>query len=185
MMVDVQTIGVLVAAISVSIAAIYYVMTLRVQQKNMKHTLETRQTQLFMQLLTLYDNKEFLKDFATTAYLTKYEDYNDWLRKYGPQTNLEHWASWARVGRFFDGTGILVKRNLVDADLVIDEMREQIILTWDIVKPWVTGVREVMNSPNTWENFEYLAGEARRRNPGIKSVYDIREYESKVVGEAK
>ena len=180
-MVDVQTIGVLVTAASVSVAAIYYIMTLRVQQNNMKHTLETRQTQLFMQLLTLYDNKDFFNDYAKIAYDTHYEDYEDWLRKYGPQTNREHWASWARVGRFFDGTGILVKRDLVDADLVIDEMREQIILTWDHVKPWVSGVRKAMNSPHTWENFEYLAEEARQRHPSFISASDLNEYESEVI----
>jgi hypothetical protein len=41
-MVDIQTVGVLVSAASVSVAVIYYVMTLRVQQDNMKNTLETR-----------------------------------------------------------------------------------------------------------------------------------------------
>jgi hypothetical protein len=41
-MVDAQTVGVLVTAASVTVAAIYYIMTLRVQQMNMRITLETR-----------------------------------------------------------------------------------------------------------------------------------------------
>ncbi len=180
-MVDIQTIGVLVTAASVSVAAIYYIMTLRVQQDNMKHTLETRQTQLFMELLTLYDNKDFLKDYAKIAYDTQYDDFEDWIRKYGAHANREYWASWARVGRFFDGAGILVKRGLIDSDLVVEEMREQIILTWDVVKPMVMGMRESMRSPHTWENFEYLAGEARKRNPDFVLTDDWNRYERNVV----
>jgi transcription antitermination factor NusG len=52
-LVDAQTVGVLVTAASVTVAAIYYVLTLRTNQRNIKANLETRQTQLFM--LSLFD----------------------------------------------------------------------------------------------------------------------------------
>ena len=62
-MTDVQTIGVLITAASVSVAAIYYIMTLRVQQTNMKLTLETRQAQFMMQLNDSMTNVEVYKDW--------------------------------------------------------------------------------------------------------------------------
>lgn len=58
---DVQTIGVLVTATSVTIAAIYYVMTLRASQRNMKTNLETRQAQLFMPIYSTYYSDEFMR----------------------------------------------------------------------------------------------------------------------------
>jgi len=139
------------------------------------------QTQVFMQLLTLYDNKDFMNDYAKIAYDTQYDSFEDWLKKYGAQTNREHWASWARVGRFFDGTGILVRRGLIDSDLVVEELREQIILSWDKVKPWVYAVREKMHSPHTWENFEFLADEARKKHPGFISTDGWNEYERSII----
>jgi hypothetical protein len=54
-LVDVQTVGVLVTAASVSVAAIYYIFTLRTNQKNLKMNLETRQAQLFMQMYTTHE----------------------------------------------------------------------------------------------------------------------------------
>ena len=58
-MVDVQTIGVLVIPTSVTIAAIYYTITLRTSQKNMRATLETRQAQLFMQMYERWSDAVF------------------------------------------------------------------------------------------------------------------------------
>ena len=40
-------------------------MNLRISQRNMKQTLETRQTQLFMVLYEVFRNKEFQRDVAT------------------------------------------------------------------------------------------------------------------------
>ncbi|MGD0804553.1 MAG: hypothetical protein ABSA11_10840 [Candidatus Bathyarchaeia archaeon] len=49
-MVDAQTIGVLVTAASVTVAAIYYIFTLRINQRNLKANLETRQAQFMNQI---------------------------------------------------------------------------------------------------------------------------------------
>jgi len=61
-MVDIQTVGVLITAASVTVAAIYYMFTLRINQKNVKTTLETRQAQLFMGIYDKFSSKEFSDD---------------------------------------------------------------------------------------------------------------------------
>jgi len=177
---EIQAAYYMVAATGVLAASLYYIYNVRVNQKNARTTLETRQTQLFMQLFAQYDNKDFMNDFARVAYDIEYQSLEDWTRKYGSKANREAWASWARVGRFFDGTGILVKRGLIDVDLVIDELRELILFSWDKMKPWVYEVRVEMNSPHTWENFEYLAEEARRRHADVISADDWNRYARKI-----
>lgn len=49
-MIDYQTISVVFTGISVSLAAFYYINTLRNAQRNQKLTLETRRAQMFMGL---------------------------------------------------------------------------------------------------------------------------------------
>jgi endonuclease IV len=49
-MVDAQTVGVLVTAASLTVAAIYYIFTLRINMKTQQQTLETRQSQFLMHL---------------------------------------------------------------------------------------------------------------------------------------
>ncbi|MDH5790962.1 MAG: DUF4760 domain-containing protein [Candidatus Bathyarchaeota archaeon] len=178
---EIQAAYYMVAATGVLVAAFYYIYNVRTNQKTARTTLETRQTQLFMQLFAQYNNKDFMQDFARVAYDIEYENLEDWTRKYGSAADRESWASWARVGRFFDGVGILVRRDLIDMDLVVDELRELILFSWDKMKPWVYEVRVEMKSPHTWENFEYLAEETRRRHSDVISADDWNRYAKKVL----
>jgi hypothetical protein len=83
-MVDVQTIGVLVTAASVSVAAIYYMFTLRINMKNQELNLksqqqadETRQAQLFMQVFSRYHEEEFWKAYQIVM-SREWKSYDDW-----------------------------------------------------------------------------------------------------------
>jgi len=164
---SIQTIGVGVAAISVVIGVTNSILTNRHAQRMRDRELETRQAQLFMQLYSLYDNRDFLEDYGNVAWVFEYKDLSDWMKKYGPRTNIAAYSSWIRVGRFFDGTGILVKKNLVDINLIIDQMREVIVYSWDKMEPWVIEQRKMLGHPQLWENFEYLASEVRKRYPKL------------------
>ena len=81
-MVDAQTIGVLVTAVSVTVAAVYYIMTLRVQQENMKTTLDTRQAQLFQSAYSRFSSKEMMLDFIKMNQW-EWRDYDDYMEKFG------------------------------------------------------------------------------------------------------
>lgn len=80
-MVDVQMIGVIITATSVTIAAVYYVLTLRTSQRNMKHTLETRQTQLFMQIFQRFQEPDFTTQYSTLLN-REWKDTEDYSKKY-------------------------------------------------------------------------------------------------------
>lgn len=56
-----QTIGILLTAVTVSIAAIYYTMTLRYAKRSQELQLETRQAQLFMPIYSTSYNEEHIK----------------------------------------------------------------------------------------------------------------------------
>jgi hypothetical protein len=174
-LVDVQTIGVVVTAASVSVAAIYYMFTLRINMKNQQltaksqeQTLETRQAQLFMQLYAIYESKDFLKDY-TDLWRYEYTDINDWMSKYHPVKNPEAYSSFMRVGRFYEGVGILVEKKLISMDLVTELMREAILFNWDRLKVYAYGQRELTHLP-IWVHFENLATEIRTRQPGAISA---------------
>ena len=81
-MVDVQTIGVLVTAASVTVAAIYYIMTLRATQRNMKTTLETRQAQFLMSLYQRWSDSEYQDNWFFTMFKMSWSDYEDFTKKY-------------------------------------------------------------------------------------------------------
>jgi hypothetical protein len=164
-MVDAQTIGVVVTAASVSVAAIYYAFTLRINMKNQElglrtqelalkaqqQTLETRQAQLFVQLYSQYYNKDFV---AAINKLNKmeYKSYDEFWEKYG---NVESAQVWDLLSHYFEGAGVLVRKGLIDSSLVSDLVSEEFDY-WEWVRPFVMEYRVRTNHPKTCENQEYL-----------------------------
>ena len=115
-----------------------------------------------MQLYSFYDNKEFLKDYGKIGTTIKYLDAEDWWTKYGPEKDIETYSSWLRVGRFFDGVGILLERDMIERDLLYPLLGDLIQGTWEGnsedtgVGNWLDGTRYAYDRPNLWRHFENL-----------------------------
>jgi hypothetical protein len=169
-----QTTSYLIGAVSFAVTCAYYIMNLSNNRKNQElalraqeQTLETRQAQLFMQLYGIYESKDFLKDY-TDLWRYEYTDINDWMQKYHPVKNPEAYASFMRVGRFYEGVGILVEKKLISMDLVVELMREAIIFNWDRLKVYAYGQREITHMP-IWSHFESLYNDVKARQPEAAS----------------
>jgi len=106
-LIDIGLISVVVSAVSLSVAASYYVMNIKNAQKNMRTTLETRQAQLFMQIYSSFHEEEFFEKF-TNILSWKWKDYDDFMGKYGYRADPKAWRTFGSVGAFFEGIGVLV-----------------------------------------------------------------------------
>jgi hypothetical protein len=72
--------------IGIIVAIVYYTLTLRNANKTQELQLETRQAQLFMQIF----NRQYDIDQRKSIYLAQnieYKDFDDFIEKYGPETN--------------------------------------------------------------------------------------------------
>jgi hypothetical protein len=85
-------------ALGVCIAAIYYVMTLRVQQENMKNTLETRQAQLFTGLYQTFYSKDFTDADAIVSKL-ELKNVEDWKRM---MDDAEKYKAFSIFGQYYE-----------------------------------------------------------------------------------
>jgi len=132
--ITVQTIGVLVAASSVLIGVVYYILQMKEQNKN-------RQAQLFMQIYNHYLDR--ISDDEMDVFPMKYNGYDDFMEKYGWDTNPDGWRKFSRFLSYTEGMGTLVKRGLIDASLVYDINGGLVKWYWEKAKPfWVEfGVR--------------------------------------------
>jgi hypothetical protein len=177
-MVDVQTIGVLVTAVSVSVAAIYYAFTLRINLKNQElmlktqessvktqelalkaqqQNLETRQAQLFMQIFDKFIEPEF-SNKLTQVMSWKWVDYDDFNKKYGPKANPDAWQSEGSIAAFFEGIGLLIYMNLLDSKLVYSLLFQHVKFFWEKMKPISLEMRQRV-SPNIDRWIEFLYSE--------------------------
>jgi hypothetical protein len=165
---EIQAAYYMVAATGVLVAAIYYVYNMRISQKNsmlalkaQEQTLETRQAQLLMNIFQTYSSKEFQTDMEEMLHTWKWKDYDDYMSKYGIENVVEN-GKHATVFRIYDGTGVFVRRGLVNPELVYDLMRESVILTWEKFLPIVESWRSRYNAPQIYLNFEYLYHEMKK-----------------------
>ena len=71
--------------------------------------------------------------------------------------DISYSAAAARtVCNSYEELGILVKRRLVDADVVLDRYNFAVLGTWKAAEPFIGLVRDAIGRDDIWENFEYL-----------------------------
>ena len=163
-----QSISYIAGALGVCIAAIFYVLNLRISQRNSKlalksqeQTLETRQAQLLMSIFANYSSKEFQTDMEEMVNVWKWSDYEDYMSRYAME-NVRENGKAATVFHIYEGTGVFVKRGLVNPELVYDLMRESVIATWEKFSPIIESWRTKYNAPQIYLGFEFLYHETKR-----------------------
>jgi hypothetical protein len=168
-----QTIGILMTGISMTIAAVYYTLTLRNTQKTQQLQLETRKAQLFMQIYNRITDKAFMKKFIDIIFHWEWTDYDDFMEKYGPENNIDAFADWTSVGLYIDGLGSQVKRGLIDVGQVDDLISGVIIRYWEKREQFTRELRERMNYPQYGEYVEYLYNQIKpiieEQHPELKA----------------
>jgi len=144
--VDITEISAVVAAAGVLVGVVYYILDMRNQSR-------MRQTELIMRLSSVIDNMEFTNTI-TKLLSTDFKDVSE-IRKECSSSAL------TAVANFFHRVGVLLERNLVDADLVGSILWVQGI--WEKMSPWITYVRQTYKRPHIFGGFEYLYNEMKKR----------------------
>ena len=132
-MVTIETISIVFTGISISLAAFYYINTLRNTKKNQQLQLETRQAQLFMNIHTQsFCNLEWSNSLRKVMRV-EWSDYEDFTYKYqtANPTELETAQQIMYIFNFFEGLGVYVRDGLIDVRLVALTMTAPIVMTWE------------------------------------------------------
>lgn len=167
---DVQTIGVLVAASSVTTAAIYYVLTLKYSRrtqelalKAQQQALETRQAQLFIDVYKTDESSEFQTIWWETYRTWAWKDYDDFMKKYSVLGgNYISYGKLLSIFSHFEGMGVLMRRGLLSPEIIYELNYNGIIMFWDKFSPIVHEWRRRFNSPQMFGTLEWLHGEMKK-----------------------
>ena len=162
-----QSASYVAAEIGVCIAAIYYVMTLRVQQRNAKTTTETRQIQLLMQISQLAMSYEGEKRYVEYMNM-QWSDYDDFENKYGSDNNPDNFALRQSFNVYFNTLGNLLKHKLVEPDLIYDQCGPDIMWSWGKYRGVYEKMREAYSNPALYAGWEYANDEMVRVAGGRK-----------------
>ena len=165
-MAELSTIRDFVAIFGVLAGFSYYVLTVRNAQKNQKQQLETRQAQLFMPLFETYRNREFRSQIEEIL-KREWVDPVDFNEKYG-RSNSDAFATRVAVSSYFDGIGVLLRKDLVEIGMVNDLIGNSIIDVWERVGVHFLETRKRTNNPFIYTDFESLYNQIknfREQNP--------------------
>jgi hypothetical protein len=148
-MVDYQTVSIIFAGISIMIASLYYIMNIRHQQ-------ETREASLFNSVYESMLSPEIFKISWELFLDWQYTDYDDFIEKYGPDTNRDMYLRFNKYFTHLEGMGIYVKRGLIRAELIDDFMSGDVVGFWEKFSPFILEHRKRHNAPTAYEHVEYL-----------------------------
>ena len=169
-----QSISYIAGALGVCVAAFYYVINLRISQKNQELTLkaleqsaksqeltlksqqqnlETRQAQLFMQLYQTSMSKDYMDSNYRMARM-ELKTIEDYKRMMNDPTTYRDFFTF---GMWLEGAGVLVREGLVDIGTVSLLSSGGIVWWWDYFGEMVLKVREEFGFPRFMIEAEYLA----------------------------
>ena len=158
---EIQAAYYMVAATGVLVAAIYYVMTLRATQRNMKTTIEMQKLQFFTSIYQQIFNEDGYKRYGELMNM-EWKDYDDFEKKYGSDYNLENYAKRNTTWNSFNTLGILLRDGIVDIDTLYKMSTEGLSLMWIKFESVIMEQRRRYNGENFYANWEYLANELRK-----------------------
>jgi hypothetical protein len=172
-----QSISYIAGALGVCIAAVFYVLNLRISQRNMKANTETRQFQLLMQLSAPSFTREGLRTWFEFANM-EWKDYDDFEKKYGADVNPESFVVRDFMGSWFNKAGILLRYGMIDRELLYDFLGPDSITAWNKFGEIVRTQRELYSWPEWVRDWEYLYDEmvkiATRRGVDTKRIDEFK-----------
>lgn len=150
---SIPAISVVIAAASVVAASTFYSFQIRNQMR-------VRKTDLVMRLYSTWDSLEFQEAFHA-VYRSDTHDLDSTLASLEGKRHVGSYVFY-----FYDQVGALLRRKLIDYDLVDDLLGNSTRQLWEKVEPVIREVRERSDDPRLYEHFEYLYEEMTRRGSG-------------------
>ena len=158
-----EFLAIILTGLGLPASILYYTITLRNANK-------TRQAQLFNSVYQTLNDKEFFELPWILEVDMQYTDYDDFMQKYGLETNRDAYMKFHRMLSYYEGIGVYVKNGLISAEIIDDFMSGDIVAIWEKYEPFLLEFRRRRNSPYAYEHFEYLYDR-------VKSIQDMQHPE--------
>ena len=137
----------IVQTVALIVGIVYYISIMRNQQKTrelalnaQEHATETRQTQIFMQVLERLNSEETAKSWAELINM-KVPDYEEFILKYDSSVNPAHSAKRVHIWWTFHAIGELLRMGTIEHDLVHRlQLSHMVIAMWE---KWEHIIREI------------------------------------------
>ena len=178
---EIQAAYYMVAATGVLLAAVFYILNLRISQRNQElmlkaqqQTLETRRLGLIENIASRFTSEESLKRMIE---LMNYEwtDYADFEKKYGTYGNVEAAAKRNTQWSNINAIGMMLRKGIVEVEDLYVLGLWGIVFFWEKYRPIVEENRRRYGTKEAWRDMEYLAGEMLKYMQSKDPSYRVSE----------
>jgi len=156
-MVSFEFLAIVLSVLGLAASITYYAIILNNANKTQRMQLETRQTQMFMQIYNQFQSSDLRK--ARRIIMThQWQDLDSFSGLFDPQIpeNLENYDALSTIISFYEGIGALVKEGFLDIRWVALLMAGATLSLWEKIAPTANDIREQINQPRWASEWEYL-----------------------------
>jgi len=126
-----------------------------------KTELKAKQAELHLKLFEYMTDERFDEAFTDILWRWRWTDYDDYWNKYSPLKNPDANISRRLARNYYVSLATLVRRGLIDLDLVYQLNPSGATRYWDRMGPIAEEFRKRNDYPDYLEPVEYLANEMR------------------------
>ena len=162
-MVAFDTILNVIPILSLVVVLAYYSIQIRNQNKS-------RQAQVYLTLYNKWGEKQQNAHAAISA--AEFRDFDEYIEKYGPETNPEFQNHVGQLVGFYEGIGVMVKEGYLSIRLVALTWAGAIRVFWEKFEPIMDDLAKYHDYPRLWSETLYLCRELMRymdENPELKT----------------
>ena len=157
-MFDIQTVSVVITALSIVIGIVISVIQFR-------NLVKTRQLQLYMDMYNKIMEKDILRNYGDVLLLWQWNDPNDFFDKYGPDNNPDEFMKFAAVTTYLENMGLLSHEKLVDIHFVANLIGSMIQNFWEKFEPIISEMSVRWNTPKIMPMTKYLYEQIKMIRP--------------------
>ncbi|MCX6653578.1 MAG: hypothetical protein NTY03_00500 [Candidatus Bathyarchaeota archaeon] len=174
-----QSVSYIAGALGVCVAAIFYVLNLRISQRNMRQTLETRKLQFVTSITNQLLSEEGQRRYGELLNM-EWKDYDDFEKKYGSDYNMDNYAKRASVWKTYNTLGMLVREKLVEPEVLYRINDVNPCFMWSKFKDIIAENRRRYSGKDTFSDFEFLNNELLRialiKDPSFRIPETLSKY---------
>jgi hypothetical protein len=159
-MITLEQIIYVVPILALAASILYYALNLRTANKTQRLQLETRQAQLYMGIINVFNSLEFRRQWHLVESAT-WNDSDDFHEINPPGSDVL--TAVVRHFTFFESIGSLVDKKLVDIELIDGILAQAIVMTWRKYEPIIMEDRTQFHTPTMWIQFENLYNKLSKR----------------------
>jgi len=148
----------IIRTIGIIVGIVYYLTIMRNNQRSQRQSEETRKIQL------LLDHNQYImnRNDWNSVMSMEWEDYDDFMEKYGWESNPELYEKRNGVWRRLHFSGLLVRDGLIDISTFVDYIGDNSPVMWNKFKDIIEEQRILFDNPELYVGIEYLANEVEK-----------------------